>query len=186
MTRPLSTWPARLARPALAAATLAVAVVAASLAASPMANAAGNTASNAGAALKSFEPQSIGQIAAERKGKPFVVLVWSMDCEFCQHSLDVLSKARAANPSFDIVTITTDPLADAALSAMVRKRLSGIDLLAQFHLECLQLKAERRRFLFRLSAKGNRSDIRGFLTGRADQDLGDKLSFGRRLNSITR
>ena len=130
MTRPLSTWPARLARPALAAATLAVAVVAASLAASPMANAAGNTASNAGAALKSFEPQSIGQIAAERKGKPFVVLVWSMDCEFCQHSLDVLSKARAANPSFDIVTITTDPLADAALSAMVRKRLSGIDLLA--------------------------------------------------------
>ena len=118
-----SNWPARFARPALAAATLAVAIVAASLAASPMANAAGNV-------LKAFEPQSVEQIAASHKGKPFVVLVWSMDCEFCQHSLDVLSKARSANPGFDIVTITTDPLSDAALSQMVKKRLSGIDLLA--------------------------------------------------------
>jgi len=80
--------------------------------------------------LKSFEPQSVGQIAAGHKGKPFVVLVWSMDCEFCQHSLDVLARARAANPGFDIVTITTDPLADASLSAMVKTRLSGIDLLS--------------------------------------------------------
>ena len=80
--------------------------------------------------LKAFEPQSVEQIAAAHKGKPFVVLVWSMDCEFCQHSLDVLSKARAANPSCDIVTITTDPLSDASLSQMVKNRLSGIGLLA--------------------------------------------------------
>lgn len=119
-----STWPARLARPALAAATLAVAIVAASLAASPLANAAGSSS------LKPFEPQSVERIAASHKGKPFVVLVWSMDCEFCQHSLDVLAKARADNPAFDIVTITTDPLSDAALSQMVQQRLSGIDLLS--------------------------------------------------------
>jgi hypothetical protein len=79
--------------------------------------------------LKSFEPHSVEQIAVGHKGKPFVVLVWSMDCEFCQQSLDVLAKARAANPGFDVVTITTDPLSDAALSALVSKRLSGIDLL---------------------------------------------------------
>ena len=109
----------------LAAAVVATAIAALSaLAASPGAYAAGN------AGLKAFEPQSVEQIAASHKGKPFVVLVWSMDCEFCQHSLDVLSKARAANPGFDIVTITTDPLSDAALSQLVAKRLSGIDLLA--------------------------------------------------------
>ncbi len=109
----------------LAAAVVATAIAALSaLAASPSAYAAGN------AGLKAFEPQSVEQIAASHKGKPFVVLVWSMDCEFCQHSLDVLSKARAANPGFDIVTITTDPLSDAALSQLVAKRLSGIDLLA--------------------------------------------------------
>jgi len=122
-------WPARLGRPALAAAALAVAAIAASLAASPMANAAGN-AGAAATSLKPFEPQSVEQIAASHKGKPFVILVWSMDCEFCQHSLDVLSRARAANPGFDIVTISTDPLSDAALSQLVTKRLSGINLLA--------------------------------------------------------
>ncbi|WP_342113968.1 TlpA family protein disulfide reductase [Pseudoduganella sp. OTU4001] len=79
--------------------------------------------------LKPFEPHSVEQIAASHKGKPFVVLVWSMDCEFCQHSLDVLAKARAANPGFDIVTISTDPLSDAALAGMVKKRLSSIDLM---------------------------------------------------------
>jgi hypothetical protein len=94
------------------------------LAASPSAYAAGNPG------LKAFALQSVEQIAASHKGKPFVVLVWSMDCEFCQHSLDVLSKARAGNPSFDIVTITTDPLSDTALAALVKKRLGGIDLLA--------------------------------------------------------
>jgi thiol-disulfide isomerase/thioredoxin len=109
----------------LAAALVATAIAALSaLAASPSAYAAGNPG------LKAFALQSVEQIAASHKGKPFVVLVWSMDCEFCQHSLDVLSKARAANPGFDIVTITTDPLSDAALSQLVAKRLSGIDLLA--------------------------------------------------------
>jgi hypothetical protein len=97
-----------------------VALAAAALAAASAASAGG---------LKSFEPHSVEQIAAGHKGKPFVVLVWSMDCEFCQHSLDVLAKARAANPGFDIVTISTDPLSDGALSAMVKKRLASIDLL---------------------------------------------------------
>lgn len=123
----------KMLHPLAAAAVAAAIAVLSALAASPVAYAAGAGA-GAGASvaggLRSFEPQSVEQIAARHKGKPFVVLVWSMDCEFCQHSLDVLSKARAANPGFDIVTITTDPLSDGALSQMVRQRLSGIDLLA--------------------------------------------------------
>ena len=109
-------------------AAAATAAVLACRAASPPARA--GAAAGVAPSLNAFEPQSVEQIAASRKGKPFVVLVWSMDCEFCQHSLDVLSKARASDASFDIVTITTDPLSDAALAALVKNRLSGIGLLA--------------------------------------------------------
>lgn len=76
--------------------------------------------------LKPFEPASLEQIVASHRGKPFVLLVWSMDCEFCQASLDVLSKARAADPGLDIVTVTTDPIADTALAEQVRARLAAL------------------------------------------------------------
>ena len=67
-------------------------------------------------ALKPFEPASLEQIVASHRGQPFVLLVWSMDCAFCQSSLDVLSKARAADPTLNIVTVTTDPVADTVLA----------------------------------------------------------------------
>jgi len=79
--------------------------------------------------VKAFEPQSLEQIVASHKGKPFVLLVWSMDCEFCQASLDNIARARAAHPGIDVVTVTTDPLADTSLTAMVGKRLGSISLL---------------------------------------------------------
>lgn len=80
-------------------------------------------------ALKTFEPQSLEQIVASHRGKPFMLLVWSMDCEFCQASLDNIARARAAHPGLEIVTVTTDPVTDGVLSKQVRKRLSSISLL---------------------------------------------------------
>lgn len=79
-------------------------------------------------APKPFEPASLEQIVASHRGKPFVLLVWSMDCEFCQASLEVLSKARAADPALDIVTVTTDPIADTVLTGQVRARLAALAL----------------------------------------------------------
>lgn len=78
--------------------------------------------------LKPFAPASLEQIVASHRGKPFVLLVWSMDCEFCQASLDVLSKARAADPTLDIVTITTDPISDPVLNTQVETRLASLAL----------------------------------------------------------
>lgn len=80
-------------------------------------------------AVKPFEPQSLEQIVESHRGKPFLLLVWSMDCEFCQASLDNIAKARAAHPGLDVVTVTTDPVTDRVLSSQVRKRLSSIALL---------------------------------------------------------
>lgn len=80
-------------------------------------------------AVKTFEPATLEQIAASHRGKPFLLLVWSMDCEFCQASLDFLAKARAADPTLDIVTVTTDPTGDRELTGQVSARLSSIGLL---------------------------------------------------------
>ncbi|UUZ54530.1 hypothetical protein LP419_40520 [Massilia sp. H-1] len=51
-------------------------------------------------AIKPFSTASIEQIVSAHKGKPFVLFVWSMDCEFCQASLDHLAKARAPIPDW--------------------------------------------------------------------------------------
>ena len=79
--------------------------------------------------VKPFDPATLDQIVASQRGKPFLLFVWSMDCEFCQASLDVLSKARAADPTLEVVTITTDPVADAVLTEQVRARLASLALL---------------------------------------------------------
>ncbi len=80
--------------------------------------------------LKPFTPASLQQIVASHHGKPFVLFVWSMDCGFCQASLDVLAEARAADPTLDIVTVTTDPIGDPLLSEQVRARLASLQLSA--------------------------------------------------------
>lgn len=81
--------------------------------------------------LRPFEPASLEQIVASHKGKPFVLLVWSMDCEFCQATLDVIARVRAADPRLEVVTVTTDPVTDQVLNAQVRNRLGAINLMGK-------------------------------------------------------
>lgn len=87
-----------------------------------------NLPGTAAPAIKPFSTASIDQIVSAHKGKPFVLFVWSMDCEFCQASLDHLAKARAADPGLVIVTVTTDPIGDTVLGAQVNKRLTALAL----------------------------------------------------------
>lgn len=79
--------------------------------------------------VKPFEPTSLQQIVASHRGKPFLLLVWAIDCEFCQASLEVLAKARAADPTLGVVTVTTDPVGDQVLTGQVRTRLASLQLL---------------------------------------------------------
>lgn len=80
--------------------------------------------------VKPFDTRSLAQIEAAHRGKPFIVLVWSMDCEFCQASLDVLARTRTAKGALPLVTVTTDPVADQILTTQVERRLSSIGLQA--------------------------------------------------------
>lgn len=83
----------------------------------------------AGPAVQPFEPQSLRQLETEQQGKPFLLLVWSMDCEFCQASLDTLARVRAAHPALRVVTVSTDPIGDKALQAQLAHRLGALALL---------------------------------------------------------
>ncbi len=79
-------------------------------------------------AAQEFGPRSLAQIEASHQGRPFLLLVWSMDCEFCQASLDNMAKLRAAHPGVAIVTVSTDPAADRALADKISARLSPLQL----------------------------------------------------------
>jgi thiol-disulfide isomerase/thioredoxin len=87
-----------------------------------------SVAAHAAGPIHPFEPDSMQRIVAAEQGKPFVVVMWSLDCEFCRASLNTLSKARHQNKDLDIVTISTDQVDDPELAPMMRERLAKLGL----------------------------------------------------------
>lgn len=82
----------------------------------------------AAAPLQSFEPDSLQSIVTQHKGKPFVLFVWSLDCVYCQASLDHLAQAKRDNKALTIVTLSTDAASDPEAARMMEKRLSSLQL----------------------------------------------------------
>jgi hypothetical protein len=80
----------------------------------------------AGTILQPFETGSLQRIMEQHKDKPFVLFVWSLDCVYCQASLDTLSQASRDNKKLNIVTLSTDAADDPQASALMQKRLSGL------------------------------------------------------------
>lgn len=75
--------------------------------------------------IQTFDTDSMQKIEAAHRGKPFVVMVWSLDCVYCPASLAALARQR----DLEVVTIATDPL-DAHREQIANKlgeRLSGSD-----------------------------------------------------------
>lgn len=80
------------------------------------------------APLHPFEADSLARIVAAQKGKPFMLLVWSLECEYCQASLDTLAQAKKTRKDLQIVTISTDLLEDEQAAALMRKRLAALGM----------------------------------------------------------
>jgi thiol-disulfide isomerase/thioredoxin len=80
------------------------------------------------AALRPFDAGSMAQIVQAEKGKPFVVVLWSLDCEYCRASLDTLARARQQRKDLRVVTIATDPADDPSLGPMMQERLAKLGL----------------------------------------------------------
>lgn len=84
------------------------------------------------AAMQPFEADSLERITESRKGKPFVLVVWSLDCVYCQTSLKNLSEERSRvkrrGGDLDVVTISTDSSSDTEAVAMMKQRLDSLGL----------------------------------------------------------
>lgn len=83
----------------------------------------------AAAGLQSFEPDTFTRIVEKQKGKPFVLLVWSLDCEFCQASLKTLSEEKRKRKDLNIVTVSTDAIDDPQAASLMQKRLVSLNLI---------------------------------------------------------
>lgn len=60
-----------------------------------------------------FVPGSLSKILAARQGRPFLLILWSLDCPPCRRELDLLAKTRREHPRLDLVLIATDNIASA-------------------------------------------------------------------------
>ncbi|BBL69549.1 TlpA family protein disulfide reductase [Methylogaea oryzae] len=69
---------------------------------------AGWAGAQAGEQPRAYRAGSLAQIAQARQGKPFVVLLWSLECSVCMKELDFLAKTLREHPGMDMVLISTD------------------------------------------------------------------------------
>jgi thiol-disulfide isomerase/thioredoxin len=80
--------------------------------------------------IRPLEPDSFRQIVASEQGKPFVVMIWSLDCDYCQPSFHALADAKRKS-GLTVITIATDRADDPETSRLIRKKLEASGLGAQ-------------------------------------------------------
>ncbi len=71
--------------------------------------------------VRPFVPGSLAQITAAREDKPFILVFWSLECQYCPAELKMLGALKQRYPKLDIVLVATDTLNDAPqLAARVK------------------------------------------------------------------
>jgi thiol-disulfide isomerase/thioredoxin len=87
-----------------------------------------STAVQAAPTLQPFDADSLARIVQQQKGKPFVLLVWSLECEYCQESLKLLSQEKRKRKDLNVVTLSTDALSDPQATGLMQKRLASLGM----------------------------------------------------------
>jgi thiol-disulfide isomerase/thioredoxin len=87
---------------------------------------------SAGAAgkVRAFEADSLQGIVASHAGKPFVLVVWALDCDYCQPSFKALAQAQRRN-KLAVVTIATDRADDPEAVRFIQKKIGATGLSTQ-------------------------------------------------------
>lgn len=62
--------------------------------------------------IRPFTLGSLAQVLEAREGKPFVLVLWSLDCQYCPTELKMLSELQRNHPKLDVVLIATDTVND--------------------------------------------------------------------------
>ena len=68
--------------------------------------------------VRPFTQGSMPQLLAAREGKPFILVLWSLDCQYCPTELKTLSELRRSHPNLDVVLVATDTISDEAQLAL--------------------------------------------------------------------
>ena len=55
-----------------------------------------------------FESASAAQLSASQQGKPFVLVVWSLDCVYCKRNFEAIGKLQAKHRGLRVVTLAMD------------------------------------------------------------------------------
>jgi hypothetical protein len=80
--------------------------------------------------VRAFEADSLPAIVASHAGTPFVLVVWALDCDYCQPSFKALAEAQRRG-KLAVVTIATDRAGDAQAVSLIEKKIEGTGLAAQ-------------------------------------------------------
>ena len=70
------------------------------------------TAADAAESIRLFTVGSLDQILAPRAGKPFILVLWSLECQYCRTELKMLSELKRSHPKLDVELIATDTVTD--------------------------------------------------------------------------
>ncbi|ABB74353.1 Thiol-disulfide isomerase or thioredoxin [Nitrosospira multiformis ATCC 25196] len=62
--------------------------------------------------IRPFTSGSLKQVLASRANKPFILVLWSLDCQYCPTELKMLSELEKSHPGLDVVLIATDTVDD--------------------------------------------------------------------------
>ncbi len=58
--------------------------------------------------VRPFIPGSLAQILAAREDRPFILVLWSLECQYCPAELRMLGALKKRHPKLDIVLVATD------------------------------------------------------------------------------
>ena len=70
------------------------------------------SAAGAAESVRPFTLGSLAQVLDARAGRPFILVFWSLDCQYCPTELKMLGELKRSHPALDIVLIATDSVSD--------------------------------------------------------------------------
>lgn len=98
--------------------------------------------------IRPFVPGSLAQILATRVDKPFILVFWSLECQYCPAELKMLGALKHRYPKLDIVLVATDTPNDVPeLAARVKSyRIDKVEqwVFAEDMPERLRFEIDRR------------------------------------------
>lgn len=76
--------------------------------------------------IKPFDQDSLDRILAARRGQPFLLVLWSIDCLPCRAELALLEESLGDHPDMDVVLVNADnyALRDKAHTVLSQYRLT--------------------------------------------------------------